>query len=311
MPKHSYLATTKATRSGPEFVRLFAPLLDTLRELGNSGRPKEVSEKIAIRLSLTEEELNRTNKNGQSRYANQVAWARFYLATAGLIDTSRRGVWTLTEAGRGAKLDHAAARNLFQQVQKSFRENATEAEPVPVPDEAAPPDDGAPGAEAFREQLGMTLQSLSPEGFERLCQRILREVGFEEVVITGRSGDGGIDGYGPLRVNRLVSDRVLFQCKRHAKQISPSYIREFRGSMAARADRGIFLATSTFSAEAKREATREGAVPIEMVDLDGLITLITELGLGVTARTTFTVDRTFFAEYMPSSAAQNPSEGGG
>jgi restriction system protein len=233
---------------------------------------------------------------------------RFYLAKAGLIDTSRRGVWTLTETGRGAKLDHAAARNLFQRVQKSFR---TEAEPVPVPDEAAPPDDGAPGAEAFREQLGMTLQSLSPEGFERLCQRILREVGFEEVVITGRSGDGGIDGYGPLRVNRLVSDRVLFQCKRHAKQISPSYIREFRVSMAARADRGIFLATSTFSAEAKREATREGAVPIEMVDLDGLITLITELGLGVTARTTFTVDRTFFAEYMPSSAAQNPSEGGG
>lgn len=141
------------------------------------------------------------------------------------------------------------------------------------------------------------LQSLSSEGFERLCQRILREVGFEEVVVTGRTGDGGIDGFGTLRINRLVSDRVLFQCKRHAKQISPSYIREFRGSMAARADRGILLATSTFSAEAKREAAREGAAPIEMVDLGALISLLTDLGLGVTPRTVFTVDQLFFYDY--------------
>jgi restriction system protein len=141
------------------------------------------------------------------------------------------------------------------------------------------------------------LQSLTPVGFERLCQRILREVGFEQVVVTGRSGDGGIDGYGTLRINRLVADRVLFQCKKHAKQVSPSYIREFRGSMAARADRGIFLATSTFSAEAKREASREGAAPIEMVDLDAMISLLTDLGLGVIPRTVFTVDYSFFSEY--------------
>jgi restriction system protein len=115
--------------------------------------------------------------------------------------------------------------------------------------------------------------------------------------VTGRTGDGGIDGFGTLRINRLVSDRVLFQCKRHAKQISPSYIREFRGSMAARADRGIFLATSTFSAEAKREAAREGAAPIEMVDLSALISLLTDLGLGVTSRTVFTIDQSFFREY--------------
>src|SRR5207248_659527 len=143
--------------------------------------------------------------------------------------------------------------------------------------------------------------SLSPKGFERLCQRILREVGFEEVIVTGRSNDGGIDGYGTLRINRLVSDRVLFQCKRHAKQISPSYIREFRGSMAARADRGIFLATSTFSAEEKREAAREGAAPVEMVDLEALISLLADLGLGVKTKTVFEIDRQFFQEFMPPS----------
>jgi restriction system protein len=95
-----------AAKGGPEFVRLFAPLLDTLRELGDSGRPKEVSENIAARLNLPDEFLNRTLKNGSSRFVNQVAWARFYLAKAGLIDTSRRGVWTLTELGRRSQLDH-------------------------------------------------------------------------------------------------------------------------------------------------------------------------------------------------------------
>jgi restriction system protein len=299
MAERTKRAVTRAGKPGPEFVRLFMPLVDTLRELGDSGRPKEISEKIAIRLTVPEEELNRVNKNGQSRFANQVAWARFYLAKAGLIDTSRRGVWTLTELGRQPGFDSEKAIRIFHDVQKSMRKNGAEPEAIPAAEEQAPPDEQTPGDETFREQMAKTLQSLSPEGFERLCQRILREVGFEEVIVTGRSGDGGIDGYGTLRINRLVSDRVLFQCKRYAKQISPSYIREFRGSMAARADRGIFLATSTFSAEAKREAGRDGATPIEMVDLDALISIMTDLGLGVTTHTVFAVDQAFFHEFMP------------
>jgi restriction system protein len=102
-----------------------------------------------------------------------------------------------------------------------------------------------------------------------------------------------------LRIKSLVADRVLFQCKRHAKQISPAYVREFRGALSGRADRGIFLATSTFSAEARREANKEGAAPIELVDLDRLISLLTKLKLGVTPRTTLVVDQTFFRNYMP------------
>lgn len=283
--------------NGPEFVRLFAPVLDTLREMGNSGRPKEVTERVAKRLKISDEELNRTNKNGQSRFANQVAWARFYLAKAGLIDTSRRGVWALTETARDFRPDHPAAHRIFQQVAQTFREKPVRAMDT-VEEELAPPGEQVQGDDAFREQMAKTLRALSPKGFERLCQRILREVGFEEVVVTGQSRDGGIDGYGTLRINKLVSDRVLFQCKRHTDQISPAYVREFRGSMNGRADRGIFLATSAFSADAKREANREGAVPIEMVDLDGLISLLTELELGVLK--TFIVDQDFFEEYMAS-----------
>lgn len=297
-------------KNGPEFVRFFAPLLDTLRELGDSGRPKEVSEKIADRLGLPDEFLNRTLKNGSSRFGNQVAWARFYLAKAGFIDTSRRGVWTLTELGRCTQLDHKRALVIFRDVQKTFKKDEPEASTLlPGPDEAAaPPDEQTPGEQTFREELARVLQSLSSEGFERLCQRILREVGFEEVVVTGRSGDGGIDGFGTFKINELVSGRVLFQCKKYTTQISPSYIREFRGSMSARADRGIFLATNTFSAEAKREAAREGAAPIEMVDLDALISLLTKYELGVRAHTIYTVDRSFFREYGAKVPARPEDE---
>jgi restriction system protein len=280
---------------GPEFVRWFAALLDVLRDLGNSGRPKEVSEKIAERLRVPDADLNRTNKNGLSRFDNQVAWARFYLAKAGLIDTSRRGVWTLTEAGRQTKLDHDSALRLFESIAKSFRNKQGDAELVDEP----PAPEEKPEEQSFRDEMVRILHALSPDGFERLCKLILREVGFEEVTVTGQTSDGGIDGFGLFRTNRLITDRVLFQCKRHTKQVSPAYIREFRGAMANRANRGIFLATSTFSVEARREANREGAAPIELVDLDSLISLLTDLGLGVTTQTTFAVDQAFFRDYMP------------
>ena len=102
MAKTDERTASKTKWRGSEFVQLFAPVIDTLRELGDSGRPKEVSDNVALRLRLSEEELNKTNKNGQSCFENKDPWARFYLAKAGLIDTSRRGVWTLTEAGRRA-----------------------------------------------------------------------------------------------------------------------------------------------------------------------------------------------------------------
>lgn len=164
--------------SGPEFVRFFGPLLDTLRELGDSGRPKEVTEHLASREKISDEELNRTLKNGSSRFANQVAWARLYLAKAGLIDTSQRGVWTLTETGHRARLDHEEALRMFHNVQRTFRENGPGESPHAASDEeAAPPDEQAPAEEDFREKMARMLQLLSPQGFERLCRKSFAKSG--------------------------------------------------------------------------------------------------------------------------------------
>lgn len=141
------------------------------------------------------------------------------------------------------------------------------------------------------------IRALPPAGFERLCQRLLREAGFAEVEVTGRSGDGGIDGNGVLQVNELVSFRVLFQCKRYQGSVGSGEIRNFRGAMSGRTDKGIILTTGTFTAEAQREAVRDGVPPIELVDATKLVALMERLRLGVRPRTVYDVDETFFEPF--------------
>jgi restriction system protein len=160
--------------------------------------------------------------------------------------------------------------------------------------DTAPPDQDDSDYKAL---LLSTLKSLSPNGFERLCQRLLREAGFEQVTVTGKSGDGGIDGHGVLALNSFVSFRVLFQCKRFSGSVGPAQIRDFRGAMQGRADKGIVLTTGVFTADARREATRDGAPPIELVDAEKLVDLFAKLELGLRPLTTYEIDHSFFSEY--------------
>ncbi len=139
--------------------------------------------------------------------------------------------------------------------------------------------------------------ALPPSGFERLCQRLLRESGFQQVIVTGRSGDGGIDGNGLLQINPFVSFQVLFQCKRYAGSVSASQIRDFRGAMMGRADKGIILTTGTFTKDAKNEAIRDGAPPIELVDGEKLLAMFEQLELGLKPVTTYEIDDDFFGEF--------------
>lgn len=145
--------------------------------------------------------------------------------------------------------------------------------------------------------IDLLVNKLSPAGFERLSQRLLREAGFVQVVVTGRSGDGGIDGYGTLQVNPLVSFKVLFQCKKYASSVSPSQVRDFRGAMAGRADKGIIVTTGTFTAEARREASRDGVPPIELIDGEKLVEMFKGFELGLKPVTTYEIDESFFDEF--------------
>lgn len=251
------------------------PVLDSLKELGGSGRASEVVDLVIDRAGVTDEELDVTTRTGVPRTKNQIHWARMYLVHANLIDSSQRGVWSLTERGRQTSLDsHDDAYTLFRNVHKKFAKptvTASKAAGRRLNDQSD--EEVEDTTEDYRDQLLGLLKSLPPEGFERLCQRLLREAGFKKVVVTGRSGDGGIDGEGILEVNPLMSFKVLFQSKRYEKSVSPSQVRDFRGAMQGRADKGIIITTGRFTQEAKREAVRDGAPPIELVDGEALVDL--------------------------------------
>lgn len=282
---------------GAQFVRYFGPLLEALRELGGSGAPSEVVEQIAEDLKLSDEVQNELLDSGSPRFPNQVAWARFYLTREGLLDSSKRGIWSLTEKGRATKLSQAEARAIFLKWVKIFADERKKKKAAEPPgDEQAPEKEEAAPA-SFRERLSEILLALSPAGFERVCQRLLRESGFVQVAVTGRSGDGGIDGYGTLQVNPLVSFKVLFQCKRFKNAVTSGFIRDFRGAMQGRADKGIVMTTGAFTADAKKEASRDGVPPIELVDGLKMIDMFVELELGLKPVTTYEVDEAFFKEF--------------
>jgi restriction system protein len=282
-----------------EFVKWFGPLLDALRDLGDSGRPREVSGRIAKNLNLSDEVLDETLKSGGSRFHNQVAWARQYLVWEGLLDSSKHGTWTLTEKGRNTHISEAEAREIFKKwvaihaqnrKQKTAQEQNSHDEEAPAPD--------MPSAD---EKLGLisVLRSLSPIGFEKVCRELLRESGFENVEITGGSADGGIDGFGTLEINPFVSFKVLFQCKRYAEGnlVGRPQVGDFRNAMIGRAEKGIIITTSSFTNAAVLEANREGAPQVELVDGVKLIEMFHRVELGVSKRTVYEVDPSYFEKF--------------
>lgn len=283
---------------GPEFLRFCIPIVEVLRELGGSGRPAEVTDLVIERMNISETEQEVTNKNGGSRIRNQVAWARFYMVKAGLLSSSQHGVWGLTEKGRNSAMDNDFVLEVFRDVQQKFiaeRKSRKLTEPKITEDEAGA--DSLSVGTDYRTELLSTLQALPADGFERVCQRLLRESGFQQVTVTGKSGDGGIDGHGILQINPLVSFKVLFQCKRYQGAVAVSAVRDFRGALQGRADKGIILTTGTFTTDAKREAIRDGATPIEIVDGDKLLEMFEKLKLGLRPKEDYEIDQEFFDQY--------------
>jgi restriction system protein len=264
------------------------PLLEALRQMGGSATIEEINSKVAELLELGDEQLQVPHPRGRgSEVDYRLAWTRTYLKAYGLIANSTRGVWSLTSAGR--KVDRVEPREVVRALaamQRRPRERHAAGEVIPTLEEP----EGT-----WREQVLELMLGLAPAAFERLAQRILRESGFVQVEVTGRSGDGGIDGNGILRLG-LLSFHVSFQCKRWQATVGPATIREFRGAMLGRADKGLIITTSSFTKEATREATREGAAAIDLVDGEQLVDMLKALGLGVTTRQVeeISVDKSWF-----------------
>lgn len=263
----------------PTFDELIVPTVSALKALGGSGTIDEINERAYTIAKLTEDVLKIPHDESglTSEVDYRLSWSRTYLKKYGLIDNSSRGVWALTQSDIDPnKIDK-------DQIVKTIRDSHRK----PFDKIGSATDDKSEILEQetlainWKEQLLETILAISPAAFERLAQRLLRESGFIQVEVTGKTGDGGIDGKGIVRIAGFLSFHVIFQCKRYKGSITPSQIRDFRGAMQGRADKGLFITTGTFTRDAIKEATRDGASPIDLIDGELLCDKLKEFRLGV------------------------------
>ncbi len=281
------------------------PTLEAIELLGGSASNDEIDTALVDKFSFSDSDVSETyitlgrGKSDVSFVIDKMRWARSYLKLASLLRQERRGVWIIDEQGRtllvrGNDAVRKAVKIAEQNYNKRYRENQKlKASTVSANDGHI--DERAVDDEAWQNALLAHIKQISPSDFERLSQRLLRESGFTKVEVKGKSGDGGIDGQGVLRIN-LVSFNVLFQCKRYQGSVGSEVIRDFRGAMQGRADKGLIITTGNFTSSARQEATRDGAPSIDLIDGDDLVQLLKERGLGVKVETVerVTVDESFF-----------------
>ena len=263
------------------YDQLMQPLMTALVNLGGSGRIDEIYEAVLELEKLDEETLgilHNPEKSSQTEIGYRLAWARTYLKKAGYLENSSRGVWALTDKAKQApEIDSRKIVNYVRSLDKKISQDTADAS-----DPAASVDESPEETLAWREKLHhILIEEMSPEAFERLTQRMLRESGFVHVEVTGRTGDGGIDGKGIARINGLMSFHIAFQCKKYKGSVGAPEIRNFRGAIVGRADRGLFITTGNFTKAAIEEANRDGAAPIDLVDGDQLADKLKELALGI------------------------------
>ena len=281
----------------PKYDDLMFPTLKVIQALGGSGSIEEIQEKLIETEGFTEGQMSVTYpKSGAVVLPDRMSWARSFLRLAGLLENPKKGVWVINEDGRVAlNSGEAAVRKRVKEAYRASLKAKKEAEAA----EESEAEDGKDADSEWSDQLLTKLQGMEPSAFERLSQRILRESGFTRVEVTGKSGDGGIDGHGVLRMN-LISFQVLFQCKRWKGSVAAGTVRDFRGAMQGRADKGLIITTGTFTPDARREATRDGAPAIDLIDGAALTDLLKSLKLGVRVEAVMsekvTVDEAFFDE---------------
>ncbi len=257
------------------------PVLAAIKKLNGSATNSEISDEVALEMHLTEEQLAVPHGTGsRSKFEYRLAWARTLLKNIGAVTNSQKGVWAVTEAGKQMSAEEVDERrkSWHAQVQAKKRAATTEAGITSEDDIAASDEDPD-----WKAGLLAVLLSMPPDAFERLTSRLLREAGFDNVKTTGKSGDGGIDGTGIYRLS-LASFPVYFQCKRWHGNVGAKEIRDFRGAMAGRGDKGLLITTSTFTPSARAEATRAGTPFIDLIDGDRLCDLLKEYDLGVATK---------------------------
>lgn len=270
--------------SVPVFENYMNPILKALFKMGGSGTNSEIYETVSDLMDLSETVLAVPHgKTGRNEVQYRIAWALTYLKKSGYINNSGRGVWSLINPKSLSVVDEQLIKKTVKQKDQKKKESSEKTRSTEKETDLFE-------SENWKIEALSVLQSMPPQAFERLCQRLLREAGFTEVTVTGKSGDGGIDGHGILRLAGLVSFRVLFQSKRYQGTVSVGQLREFQAAVMGRADRGLFITTGSFTKDAKQEARRDGAPMIDLVDGDQLVDKLKEYSLGINTQMVEQID---------------------
>lgn len=270
--------------STPQYHELLNPTLQALRDLGGSGTIDEIYQKVSEITNLPEGILeipHNPEKSSISEVEYRLAWARTYLKKYGLIENSVRGVWTLIPEKKDIEIvdPKKVVKTVKSKLKEKIKDNNS---PTGVNKEI---EEEVEEKQKWKDELyNILTKQIKPDAFERLVKRLLRESGFVQVEVTGRSGDGGIDGKGIIKVGGLLSFHVVFQCKKYQGTVSPSQVRDFRGAMIGRADKGLLITTGTFTRDAIKEATRDGAPPIDLIDGEQLADKLKEFGMGIESK---------------------------
>lgn len=277
----------------PEYSKLVEVTYAALKELGGSGKNDEINEKVVKMMNLSDDicSIPHLNSSSLSEINYRLAWARTLLKNYGAVENSARGVWSITVNFSDTDFVDGdyIERNCKKAKSTSYeQENTEEAQMeeagVEVPEEAKP----------WRTKLYKVLTGMNPYAFERLTQRLLRECGFDDVKVTKKTGDGGIDGTGKLKINGIFSFNIAFQCKRYQGTVGAPEIRDFRGSLTTDIEKGVFITTGSFSKQAIEEASNPGKQQIDLINGEEFITKLAQFGIGVKEVKDYEIDEDFF-----------------
>ncbi len=270
---------TKKKILSPTREDLIAPTYNAIKELGGSASINEITDKVIKDLKLPDKIVDEPHGNSQcTELEYQLAWSRTYLKKFGAIVNSTRGIWRITPAFAGIDNIDVDA------VKKSFRDKNSHSNYTEPPEELEP----------WKLELSDIIKNMNPFAFERLTQRILRECGFSQVSVTKKTSDGGIDGFGKLKIGGIFTYNVAFQCKRYSGSVAASEIRDFRGSLTKNIEKGIFITTGSFTRQAIEEASNAGKQQIDLIDGSDFVDKLVEFQIGINAKTIYEVDRNYF-----------------
>ena len=287
------------------YKELIVPTYEALLELGGSATNNEICAQVIKAMNFPDDVVDEPHLGNinQTELEYQLAWARTYLKTFGVIVNSGRSVWAIApdytakvELNTKEIVAYTVNRNIQRRLNATVTTEMRDSEPNdadPSNDYEEYPDEIKP----WRQKLSEILRNMDPYGFERLTQRLLRECGFSQVEVTKKSGDGGIDGTGKLKINGIFSFNVAFQCKRYKGAVSAGDIRDFRGSLTTDIEKGVLITTGTFTKAAKEEASNPGKQQIDLIDGEEFINKIAEYGIGVKEVKTYEVDEKILRRY--------------